>query len=323
MSKNSTNKLRSYPSNRRTRRNRQYEQYYYIEGMGCNMRSSKGLKEIFDYLVVIDESNYKCHAKTSAPIRGILNSIAKKTPMQNSTYLDNLVEDILNRAKTKDVYIYGHSYGGAIANRLAEELDKRYEKGILDRIFIAAFGSIYLAKLSNASNVNLVNYIAIGDVSNSATWNIKHIQREPDLSTYTEIKTRTKKITICKYKKRGDSDIFDVCLYLNNKSTCEDYILNIPIFRAWNEWKIHNGYLRLIKYLMMNKTNRIDHVDIPEDIVVDTPSFYNEELNSLKKSISIRSSRSHHSSKSKNNSKSRNSSKSKNNSRSLSKKDFI
>ena len=233
-------------------------QYYYVEGLGCTNSDKEWL---FNFFEKINEDNYICHNKESAPIRAIVNSITKHTPMKRSNYMNRFLARVLNDAEEKNVYVYGHSYGGAIVNRLAEELERINDPKLLGRIFIAGFGSIYLAKLPKQSNVNLINYIAIGDVVNSTTWGIEHKQRVTDLSGYDVLFIENKKTVICKYKKRENHNIFDVCLYRFqpiNEPTCMDRILSVPIIRAKQEWDIHNSYLELIKYLMNKKTNNIE-----------------------------------------------------------------
>lgn len=291
-------KVKNHSRRRKTIRRKggetqQKPKYYFVEGLGCSELNNDGK---FNFLEVINKDNYVCHAKMSAPIRGIINSITKNTPMQNSTFLNNLVDQVLTDADTRDVYVYGHSYGGAIVNRLAEELAKKPEEFAkkLNRIFVAAFGSIYLAKLPEKSNVNLINYIAIGDVSNTTTRDaprVKSVNDVKDLIDYKDV-TFGDDFIMCKYKKRDDSNIFDVCLYTDKMETyedaitkekktrlagttptCDNRILNIPGVRAVHEWAIHNGYLRLIKHLMMNKTNNVDIPNIAETFNDKSPDI--------------------------------------------------
>ena len=254
------------------------KKYYYVEGLGCQRNNdeigspTQSKYRFFDYIIAQEDFTYVCHQKFDAPLRGIVNSAVGFRPMKQSKFLHELVQNVINHAKENEVYIYGHSFGGAIVNRLAEELSTINHQALLQRIFIGAFGSIYLAKLKTDTNVNLINYIAIGDVANTTTWGIKHKSfiNDDELKTYKEITQEYTNIddttdikTICKYKPRENTNIIDVCLFnfTPNDPLCTNKILAAPIIRAKYEWEIHNGYIRLIQYLMMHRTNNITSLD--------------------------------------------------------------
>lgn len=78
-----------------------------------------------------------------------------------------------NKDGTRDVNVYvaGHSYGGLILNRLCEELQKIADtdpefKNILKSHFKAlAVNSIYVTNARNITDIDLINYMNIGDVA--------------------------------------------------------------------------------------------------------------------------------------------------------------
>ena len=84
-------------------------------------------------------------------------------PLHNSKFISKFADELYNDAKDGNkILVYGNSYGGAIANKVAVELSKKKDISSLD-ISIATFGSIYIAKF--IPNVNLLNYIHLGDVA--------------------------------------------------------------------------------------------------------------------------------------------------------------
>jgi hypothetical protein len=78
-----------------------------------------------------------------------------------------LVESIKHDiASGNIVYIYGYSYGGAIANKIATVL-QRDSKELLDKLknqlFITTCGSPFIANFDSINQINITNYLHIGD----------------------------------------------------------------------------------------------------------------------------------------------------------------
>jgi hypothetical protein len=84
----------------------------------------------------------------------------------------------------KEVYIFGHSFGGLVVNRICEEIqlcitDQKYAmvyygltqleinrlKKKYKKFQAATFGSIYIPKKQKIVNINIINYMLIGDLS--------------------------------------------------------------------------------------------------------------------------------------------------------------
>lgn len=147
---------------------------YIIYGLGCSIFNPDTIADIKKYYhnltnnkIPIDDIYFTCHHKHLAPIRGIFCSVRNEKPMNNSTFLTKLCYDIQEKCREYNkVFIFGFSYGGLISNRIAEELND-IKDDIRSRIFISTFGSIYISPPDSVKNINIMNYLSIGDVSES------------------------------------------------------------------------------------------------------------------------------------------------------------
>jgi len=125
------------------------------------------------------ETSRKSIKKTpTEPVQDIIKEKPRETIEGVIKVTESLLEKVKKRLlknksgrKSVNVYVFGHSYGGLILNRLCEELqiiannDAEF-KEILKKHFKAlGLNSIYLADSHNIPDVNLINYMNIGDVA--------------------------------------------------------------------------------------------------------------------------------------------------------------
>ena len=242
---------------------------------------------------------YKCRKPYSGRVGNIMTTLGTvgsivstsvaKTPLINDTFLFEFINEIIQQSKETIVFVFGHSFGGLMINRIAEIFIKIYRyvvstqdptiKEVLDAIkevldiifsnvFFAGFGSVYIPSEVREEKIpiNIMNYTAVGDVSNTCTRGVHHKQRV-NHKTICSFKEITGLPTV-KYLPRvptsftsHDFNMIDLCFMdEHNNPTCTNHINNIPILRAGNEWEIHNSYDRLIHILLINRTNNIEHV---------------------------------------------------------------
>jgi hypothetical protein len=281
---------------------------FFIDGLGC-VKNDQSTTDFFRHgeidadkeLTVVCESSTQTKLETTKHFGTIAKTTCALKPLQgvnDKLFLYDIANQILQKsAQNKDgVYVYGFSFGGMIVNRIVEILVKELETSgiraqnknvdkLLQNIHFATFGSIYITK--NFGSLDIINYIAVGDVANTCTRFIKHKQfvSEKKLEKkYTKLSLETiygitKKLL---YKERsqngGEPKIYDLCFYSNNedaKPTCTQFINMAPIFRVAHEWDIHNNYyLYLIIYLVKNRTNNIQKLiseERVENIDADIP----------------------------------------------------
>ncbi len=220
---------------------------------------------------------YKCHPSYSGTLGNIVSSSVSKTPLKNDPFLFEFMNEIIERSKVSVVFVFGHSFGGLMINRIAEILIKIYRhmishtgptnneiKEVLEKIFanlfFAGFGSVYIPEEVRQEDIpiKIINYTAIGDVSNTCTRGVCHIQRVNDTTSFTTIDR-----LYLSYKHREPSKGFhmvDLCFIdEQGKSTCTNRINSIPLARSSTEWSIHNRYDPLIDELLQKRT-----IDITE-----------------------------------------------------------
>ena len=239
---------------------------------------------------------WKCHPSAFDPFNGIITSTLGIKPLRRNAYIFQLINEIFINAKYNTVFIVGHSFGGLIVNRIAEELIELYDfllnlgtepknlenlenlKKIFEKIHIAGFGSIYISEnMKNNELFKSFNYISVGDVANTCTRGICHKQTlDPMIFKYgmnhfkyqlkyyhhyndTEYDHSNDRIKL-DYKMRRKEKIYDICLYNGDEPSCQNFINNIPIIRAFNEWEIHNNYYNFIRVLLKNRTLDIENL---------------------------------------------------------------
>lgn len=210
--------------------------------------------------------------------------ITNSKPLQNSVFLNELVAKIIVDAKLFDkILIFGTCYGGAIANRIAEELELELQKKSilsknLSKILIATFGSIYIAKNTDISNINILNYLGIGDISEKCLGiNFKDLINEsngkisikknnsikPKESSrlnplITEILYDSKKNPIIEYIQHYQNPTIIPlihCIRISNKTICISSGKSDTICMC--NWIIHNKYGKILYTLLRNQTNNI------------------------------------------------------------------
>lgn len=249
---------------------------FLIAGLWCESRVSM-IRDHIKKTRDIEESDIEIICNIENPYINIVKTACYFRPLNNNTMLDELAEKILASADERgDIYVYGTSFGGMITNRIAEILTKKYDDLIdpnkksklydsIKKIHFSTFGSIYISQ-NIPEWIDIINYIAIGDVANTCTRGIKHKQSVSDKKIKNKYNPlmygfRTKKLY---YKQRPKSSprIVDICLCEkeNDKFVikCNKTISNIPIVRYSNEWDVHGSYNDLIYDMMQYKTTYID-----------------------------------------------------------------
>lgn len=97
-------------------------------------------------------------------LKNIGKTFCKIVPKNNPyiTGIYDYIKDLLD--KNKEVYVFGHSYGGSVATRLAELFNNTVGVNIKN-LHIGTAGSIYISKEKHTSNIDLKHYYYKGDVA--------------------------------------------------------------------------------------------------------------------------------------------------------------
>jgi len=230
---------------------------YYSLGLGCNGINLQRVKEDVAEItgILLENVLIICH-KNSSAIKSIIQTYSGNCPLINSNFIRGFTNSVKKNVKIyKKIFLFGHSFGGAIINRVAEELNKSLDDSYLEKIQFATFGSIYISKA--IPRINIFNYMAIGDVASKCNGIIidpKDIELE---KAQKLIDSNTMDIDL-KYKKHSDYNIITCCFYNNNEPACLN--MKKSVFGNNAEWIVHNKYNILIYYLFRNLTNDIDKV---------------------------------------------------------------
>lgn len=211
-------------------------------------------------------------------------------PLPNSMFLKELVEKIIQDAKSFDkILIFGTCYGGAIANRIAEELQlKSTENTILpknlSKILIATFGSIYIANSDDISSINILNYLGIGDISQKClgikfnelitnNGNEKIVIKKNNLTETNESNRLNQLTTEILYDSKQNPVIEYIhnyknpkiiplihCIRTGNKKICISSRKSDTICMC--NLIIHYKYAKILYTLLSNQTNNIKTISL-------------------------------------------------------------
>jgi len=241
---------------------------YFALGIGCDTLNREDINNLKHYIAEQIDTGYAnvniiCH-KFSSGIKTILKSRFSYCPLVNSKFVLSFTNSIIeNVDKYEKIFVFGHSFGGAIVNRVAEELHKNISlsEGNKSKIIMATFGSIYLPKdlgLVSQSSINIINYLAVGDVASICN----RIKTTADMVNPDSEETRfliplDKRIPTMAFKQ--EKKIIFCCFYEDGLPNCSD-IKKGWVFGSKDEWQVHMNYDELHNYLLSYKTNDINAV---------------------------------------------------------------
>uniref|UniRef100_A0A6C0I3V9 Protein kinase domain-containing protein n=1 Tax=viral metagenome TaxID=1070528 RepID=A0A6C0I3V9_9ZZZZ len=159
-------------------------QIYFVYGSGCNQELTEETKAQqqanYAKLADIDPENVfiKCHTTISA-VDNIVKTWFGRAPLDDNEFVNDLYAELQGKINEGiKILLFGHSFGGAIVNRVAmlfnndaKKLEQKKWKdfanktGFYYQLQMATFGSIYIAPATSVDYMNIMNYMAIGDVA--------------------------------------------------------------------------------------------------------------------------------------------------------------
>jgi hypothetical protein len=273
---------------------------YFFNGMGCNPTTTGNRKQFLDNHALL----YKCHPKgTKAALRAIFSAKFNLSPTKNSSYVEEVVQEIYTNLKgANNTIIYGHSFGGLIVNRIAQLLnnlkdiiqfncklnndvsnnlinDTEDELKNTPQLICATFGSIYISKFEKTSNINIINYMSSDDVA----LRLLKLKNKPIGMEVSE-QFFMDSTCVCSYQnQQPKTNIIWIYFckdnhidYKKKRSTFQQIKKKLSIKGSNKEWQIHNNYNTLMFYLSQYKTNDIK---IIKECVEDKKKNYNLKQN--------------------------------------------
>lgn len=229
---------------------------YFIGGTGCKKSREKKIQELLSSSlnVPVENVKYKCD-KLNAALKCIKDTYYQSYPFkEESVFINTLTDEIisdLTLKKNKFVFIIGHSYGGAIVNRIAQILNlSNIEKKYLSKLNMFTRGSIFMAPKDTVNKINILNYISISDIA------IKCNKIQPiPFENLPVILNYNGKI-ICRLQKQNlESNTIQICLYnietnKPNKPLCNNKI-------SLSSLKEHNRYKYMTHLILLFKNINI------------------------------------------------------------------
>lgn len=141
--------------------------HIYILGLGCSINYS-GLVAKKKYYENTTKKNINIFCNTDT--RDSRASVAKVylcnvSIRTNTPFVQHVYKFVLEQINNNKVIIVGHSYGGAVASKIAELFSKNRPKEECDRLHIATMGSIYISPKNKVENIDIINYMHVNDIS--------------------------------------------------------------------------------------------------------------------------------------------------------------
>jgi hypothetical protein len=253
---------------------------YFVNGLGCYGLSEEQENVYKTWIsswgnVPQENIKYKCH-KTSSALKCIVKTYFSSMPLQESNFVNNLADEItadISNTAYKNVLVLGHSFGGAIVNRIAEIFNTNYTQArstIYNKLSMAAFGSIYIPAYNNIENINIINYLSNSDVAMKCN-KMAPIEIEDMLITLYFPKLKNKNNIVCKLPiQKLQTKTIQLCLYdtQSGEPLCRT---NGPSIVKWEEHKNYSFMMATILYFFrVSKKNGTS-----ESYIKDVINVYN------------------------------------------------
>jgi hypothetical protein len=251
----------------------------------------------FDIIIPVENIKFRC-PNTFPAVKDIVQTYVGYCPRPNTTFVGNLMKEVVDdirKTEVKKVMVSGFSYGGSIANKLAERMnkeltEKHLSKDQLTKLQIATFGSIYFAPMKNIGPINIFNYISISDVAFVCN---HYGEKRMKLEQMTKkVNYKGDMILRLQGEPPTTDNVIQLCLYKDSRPLCRD---SSPSILNWDE---HVYYELFCRYLLMEGTNNIfnagengfltiqDENVKEEPIVVDIPPVKTKSVKTGKGTLS-------------------------------------
>ena len=169
----------------------------------------------------------------------------------------------MDLSKDSEVIVIGNSYGGAVINRVALLMHQRLQIPPAN-VFFLGFGSIYIpAKRYELFNVNLINYLSLGDVALKTNWLHRVVPNFVDLKKAL----LDTSLTNWNSNVRAYPDVISpppiVCLFQNNKLDYTEGTLRwICLFNNHKPLCFVNGKQRKISVFHWKEHNYVNLIEL-------------------------------------------------------------
>ena len=140
--------------------------FFYIFGLGCSPddKDQKLFKQEISITANIPEADIflKCNNSYKDMAFNVIKTTCQMT-LKNNEFVVHVIAEILKQLQqNRRVYVYGQSYGGSVASRVAEYFNDVIQ--YIDKIVIRTYGSIYISKLEDVHLIDIKHYVFEHDI---------------------------------------------------------------------------------------------------------------------------------------------------------------
>ena len=245
--------------------------YYFILGLGCLENNIDDYHDdyyegFFNPKLIKRESITVICSGINAALYTIFKRLIYLPPTSDSKYLLEIQNKIINDLKNNNkVIVYGHSYGGSILSRIAENLNVINDnKDLYKNLQMYTTASIYIPKES-LNNLNIIHFIRNSDIAlrlsktdyyNNLIYKELKYYKSKTVILPIKFKNNNNKIIniTVKYNiSNVNRQLYFISIYLDNNKNFENIKRFLP-FTIKKEWATHNKYFHLI-YNILNSIN--------------------------------------------------------------------
>ena len=241
--------------------NVEYQKDIYLNQLNLDSTKSEIVRSQFNYICRKYFTALSSIIKTTMRIKPITRHHLKFRSGNNRFIIDFVNKIVQDSQNYENILLYGHSYGGALLNRLSEKLNKlvnEENKSNFSKIKIATFDSIYVANFDRINKINIKNYMAVNEVSliSNKLKSFKFSEFEDKNYKYNEYKLRGY------YKKQinNNKEIYWFCMEKSDgEFSCKQDTKPYMGAISSENWIYHNrNYFNILFHLMKKRTNELE-----------------------------------------------------------------
>jgi len=185
----------------------------------------------------------------------------------------------------KEVFLFGHSFGGLIINKMCEKIQEYIKneektdekKGFLEnyekKLIVATFGSIYLPNKNTLDSININNYMHIRDIA----IRLNHIRIIFDggVPKHSDLDNNF----LCKRIDKGTDKERDIIIFKYNNIDPKKRVI---FFNKYNDiGPITEKKINIIKYSKKEMEHHKNYTNLMDWLLV----FYTNNLQTIKDKI--------------------------------------
>ena len=232
--------------------------YYIVLGLGCSFIKDYGefKKNLFRYFSTTFRNNVtKIKIYCNSLHKTIYNILFRRNPkIRDSHFINSIKDEIIKDLNIgKYICVIGHSYGGYIVSKIAENLEENVkDRKKLENLLIFTFGTIYIPPtiLKSVRIIHFLNKIDISLRLVNTDYDKLFKSKTPFYCLNLPGSLQQKLIYINSIK---NNQVFFIQLIDSSEKEIHPKINDTKRFllkTLKKEWKCHNDYIMLMYYII-------------------------------------------------------------------------